>query len=162
MRQALHMWILGILCHSSLQILSSLVRLDGAVVEQQISGLSSGVLMGSSQGSGWATQGHFPSCPSDTPELFGCVFQIIVLLNSEPSAQSEVLSRLDQVFKHISVLCSLQLSLNTDESPCPFCWKTPSQFDSATPSFTAGIALGRWWVMAGFLPTWHLELSPNS
>ena len=47
----------------------------------------------------------------------GCVLWVIVLLEGEPSAESEVLSTLDQVFiKDITVLWSVQLSLNPDQS----------------------------------------------
>jgi hypothetical protein len=41
-----------------------------------------------------------------------CVLRVIVLLEVEPSLQSEVLSALEQVFiKDLSVLCSVHLSL---------------------------------------------------
>ena len=41
----------------------------------------------------------------------GCVLRVIVLLEDELLAQSEVLSPLDQVFiKDLSVLCSVHLS----------------------------------------------------
>ncbi len=47
----------------------------------------------------------------------GCVLRVIVLLEWEPSAQSEVLSALEQVFiKDIFVLCSVQPSLNPSHS----------------------------------------------
>ena len=45
----------------------------------------------------------------------GCVLRVIVLLEGEPSPQSEVLSALEQVFiKDLSVLCSDHLSLDPD------------------------------------------------
>ena len=45
----------------------------------------------------------------------GCVLSVVVLLEGEPSAHSEVLSTLEQVFiKELSVLCSVHLSLNPD------------------------------------------------
>ena len=45
----------------------------------------------------------------------GCVFRVIVLLEGEPSPQSEVLSILEQVFiKDLSVLCSVHRSLIPD------------------------------------------------
>ena len=45
----------------------------------------------------------------------GCVLRVVVLLEGEPSPQSEVLSALEQVFsKNLSVLCSVQLSLDPD------------------------------------------------
>ena len=58
--------------------------------------------------------------PKPLLRCLGCVLRLIVLLEGEPSAQSEVLSALDQVFiKDISVLCSVQLSLTPDQSPSP-------------------------------------------
>ena len=42
----------------------------------------------------------------------GCVLRVIVLLEGEPSPQSEVLSALEQVFiKNLSVLCSILTGL---------------------------------------------------
>ena len=50
----------------------------------------------------------------------GCVLRVIVLLEGEPSPQSEVLSTLEQVFiKDLSVLCSVHLSLDPEWSPSP-------------------------------------------
>ena len=57
--------------------------------------------------------------PKPLLHCLGCVLQVIVLLEGEPSAQSEVLSTLDQVFmKDIYVSLAVQLSLNPDQSPC--------------------------------------------
>ena len=43
----------------------------------------------------------------------GCVLRVVVLLEGEPSLQSEVLSALEQVFiKDLSVLCSVHFSLD--------------------------------------------------
>ena len=65
--------------------------------------------MGSSLGSGWATQGHLEL------RCLGCVFRVVVRLEGESSPQSEVLSALDQVFiKDLSVLCSVHLSFDPD------------------------------------------------
>ena len=45
----------------------------------------------------------------------GCVLRVFVLLEGEPSPQSEVLSALEQIFiKEISVLCTVHLSLDLD------------------------------------------------
>ena len=45
----------------------------------------------------------------------GCVLRVLVLLEGEPSAQSEVLSSLEQGFlKDLSVLFSVHLSLDPD------------------------------------------------
>ena len=81
-----------------------------SVTAQLFSGLSRDVGSGSSPGSGWATQGH-----SVKPLLYclGCVLRVVVLLEGEPSLQSEILSALEQVLiKDLSVLCSVHLSLD--------------------------------------------------
>ena len=45
----------------------------------------------------------------------GCVLKVVVLLEDEPSPQSEVLSSLEQVFiKDLSELCSVHLCLDPD------------------------------------------------
>ena len=45
----------------------------------------------------------------------GSVLRVVVLLEGEPSSQSEVLSTLEQVFiKDLSVLCSVHLALDPD------------------------------------------------
>ena len=45
----------------------------------------------------------------------GCALRVVVLLEGEPSPQSEVLSALEQVFiKYISALCFVHLSLDPD------------------------------------------------
>ena len=63
--------------------------------------------------------------PKPLLPCLGCVLWVIVLLEGEPLA----LSAVDQVFiKDVSALCSIQLSLNTDHSPSPCCWKTPPDF----------------------------------
>ena len=87
--------------HSSLQILSNSVRLDGSVTAQLFSGLSRDDRSGSSLGSGWARQGHYETCPSimstcPKPLLncLGCVLRVVVLLEGKPLPQSEVLSAL--------------------------------------------------------------------
>ena len=95
-----------------------------SVAAQLFSGLSRDVRSGSSPGSGWATQGH----------CIGCVLRAIVLLEYEPSPQSEVLTILEQVFmKDFFVLCSVHLSLDPYKSPspcrCPV--KTSPQHDAA-------------------------------
>ena len=86
----------------------------GSVAVQLFSGLSRDVLSCLSPSSGWATQGHSETCPEATYFL-GCVLRVVVLLEGEPSPQSEDLSALEQVFiKDLSVLCSIHLSLDPD------------------------------------------------
>ena len=53
--------------------------------------------------------------PKPPLHCLGCVLRVVVLLEGEPSPQSEVLSTLEQVFiKDLSVLCSFHLSLDPD------------------------------------------------
>ena len=53
--------------------------------------------------------------PKATPHCLGCVFRVGVLLEGEPSLQSEVLSVLEQVFiRDLSILYSIHLSLDPD------------------------------------------------
>ena len=95
--------------------------------------------------------------PKPLLRCLGPVLRVIVLLEGEPLAQSEVLSALDQVLiQDISVLRCIQLSLNPDQSPSPCHWKI------LPPScFTVGIVLGRWWAVLGFLQTSRLEFRTN-
>ena len=47
--------------------------------------------------------------------FLGCVLRVVVLLEDEPSPQSEVQSALEQVFiKDVSVHCCIRLSLDPD------------------------------------------------
>ena len=53
--------------------------------------------------------------PKPLLRCLGCVLRIVVLLEGEPSPQSEVLSTLEQGFiKDVSVLCSVHPSLDPD------------------------------------------------
>ena len=53
--------------------------------------------------------------PKQFLRCLGCLLRVVVLLEGEPSPQSEVLSALEQVFiKDLSVLCSVPLSLDPD------------------------------------------------
>ena len=53
--------------------------------------------------------------PKPILHCLGCVLGVVVLLDVEPSYQSEVLSGLEQVFiKNLSVLCSIHLCLDPD------------------------------------------------
>ena len=53
--------------------------------------------------------------PEPLLHCLACLLRVIVLLEGEPSPQSEVLSSLEQGFvKDLPVLCSVHLSLNPD------------------------------------------------
>ena len=99
-----------LLCRSSQTLLGWM----GSAAAQLFSGLSREVGSGSNPGSGWAPQGHSETCPEVT-HCLGCVLRVVVLLEGEPSPQSEVLSALEQIsIKDLSVLCSVHLSLDPD------------------------------------------------
>ena len=71
----------------------------GSVAVQLFTGLSSDVQLGSSPGSGWATQGHSESrVLKPLLHWLGCVLRVVVLMEVEPSPQFEVLSIPLQVF----------------------------------------------------------------
>ncbi len=75
-----------------------------------------------------------------------CVFRSIVLLEGEPSAQSEVLNALDWVFiKAISIFWCIELFFYSDESLSPWCWKTAPQHEAATSTLYFWDVLCRWW-----------------
>ncbi len=112
---------LGILCHSSLQILSSSVRLDGKrwwtaifrSLQRCSIGFKSGLWLGHSR-----TVTELFVKP--LLRYFSCVLRVIVLLEGKPSAQSEVLSTLEKVFvQDIPVLGRIHLSLDCNQSSCP-------------------------------------------
>jgi hypothetical protein len=86
----------GSFSHSSPQIPSSSVRLDGERRFLQI-GFKSGLWLGHSR--------TLRLVPKSLLRCLGYVLKVVVLLEGEPLPQSEVLSALDQVF--IKDLCSL-------------------------------------------------------
>ncbi len=164
MQQVFHTWIWGSSaippCRSSPVLSGWMVNVGG----QPFLGLSRDAQLGLSQGSGWAIQEQSRSCCEATPSLFSCVLRVIVLLEGKPSAQSEVLSTLEKVFRpgypctwpHSSfprlqpVVLSLQLK------------KHPHSMMLPPPCFTVGTVLDRWWAVPGFLHTYRLELRPKS
>jgi hypothetical protein len=63
----------------------------------------------------WALAGPLKDIQRLVPKphlrCFGCVLRVVVLLEGDPSPQSEVLGALDPVFsKDLSVLCSKNVS----------------------------------------------------
>ncbi len=148
---------LGILCHSSLQILSSSVRLDGkhwwtAIFRslQRCSIRLNSTLAGPFKNShGVVVKPLF--------RYFSCVLRVIVLLEGKPSAQSEVLSTLEKVFvQDIPVLGRIHLSLDCNQSSCPCSWKTPPQHDAATTMLHCWDCIGQVMSSAWFSP--HIPL----
>ncbi len=80
-----------------------------------------------------------------------CVFRVIVLLEGEPSVQSEVLNALDWVFiKAISIVWCIELFFYSDESLSPCRWKTAPQHELLPAHFTFGMVLCRWWAVPRF------------
>ncbi len=117
----------GILCHSSLQILSSSVRLDGKrwwtaifrSLQRCSIGFKSGLWLGHSRTVTELLWSH-------SFVILAVCLGVIVLLEGKPSAQSEVLSTLEKVFvQDIPVLGRIHLSLDCNQSSCPCSWKTP-------------------------------------
>ena len=87
--------------HSSLQILSSSVRLDGErcckAISRSLQRCSIGLWLGHSR--------TLRLDPKPLLHCLGCVLRVVVLLEGKPSPQSEVLSTLEHVFiKALSVL----------------------------------------------------------
>jgi hypothetical protein len=80
----------------------------GSITAQLFSGLSIDVRSGSSPD-------ILRLVPKPLLRCLSSVLSVIVLLEGEPSPQSEVLSALEQVvIKDLSVLCSVHLSLDLD------------------------------------------------
>ncbi len=134
---------LGILCHSSLQILSSSVRLDGKrwwtaifrSLQRCSIGFKSGLWLGHSR--------------TVTELLWSHSFVILAVclgslscwkVNLRPSLRSWALWR----------------------SPVPAAEKHPHSMMLPPPCFTVGTVLDRWWAVPGFLHTYRLELRPKS
>ena len=111
MPQAWHTCIWGVspilLCRSS-QALSGWM---GSVAAQLFSGLSRDQL-GSSLGSGWPLKDIQKLVLKPLLRCPGCVLRVVVLLEGEPSPQSEHSGA--GFIKGLSVLCSHHLSLNPD------------------------------------------------
>ena len=88
----------------------------------------------------------------DIHRRLGYVLRVIVLLEGEPLAQSEIMSAQDSFllgypwtsapFSFPSTLTSL---------PVTAAEKHPHSMILPSPSFTVGMALGRWWAVPGFL-----------
>ncbi len=88
-----------------------------------------------------------------------CVLRVIVLLEGEPSAQSEVLNALDWVFiKAISIFCCTERSFYSDESLSPCHWKTAPQHEPAARRHYFWDGTPQVMSRAGFLQTLCLEL----
>ncbi len=147
---------LGILCHSSLQILSSSVRLDGkrwwTAIFRSLQRCSIGFKSGL-----WPFKNSHGVVVKPLLRYFSCVLRVIVLLEGKPSAQSEVLSTLEKVFvQDIPVLGRIHISLDCNQSSCPCSWKTPPQHDAATTMLHCWDCIGQMMSSAWFSP--HIPL----
>ena len=162
---------LGIFCHSSLQIVSSSVRLDGDCRWTAISRSLQRYLIGFK--SGWAgpLKDIHRVVPRPLLYCLVCVFRVIFLLEGEPLAQSEVLSALDQVFiKDISVLCSVEfppdMTHRFEVKQSNLCFIRPEnpvscQYESPLGAFLQ-IQSGLSCITEERLPSDHSALKPRS
>ena len=145
--QAWHTCIWGIsripLCRS-FQALSGWM---GSITAQLISGLSRDVRLGSSPG---LRLGHSRKLVSK-PLLrcLGCVLRVIVVMEGEPSPQSEVLSRFSSRISLYFALFSFPFILTS--LPVPATEQHPHSMMLPPLCFTVG-----------FLQTWRLAFRPKS
>ena len=86
---------LGSFSHSSLQILSSSVRLDG---ERRCTAIFRSLQRCSIRFKSGPVKDIQKLVPKPLLRCLGCVLRVVVLLERESSPQSEVLSALEQVF----------------------------------------------------------------
>ncbi len=155
---------LGILCHSSLQILSSSVRLDGKrwwtaifrSLQRCSIGFKSGLWLGHSR--------------TVTELLWSHSFVILAVclgslscwkVNLRPSLRSWALWRRFSSRISLYLAAFIFPSIATSR-PVPAAEKTPPQHDAATTMLHCGTVLDRWWAVPGFLHTYRLELRPKS
>ncbi len=154
---------LGILYHSSLQILSSSVRLDGKrwwtaifrSLQRCSIGFKSGLWLGHS---------------ITVTELWSHSFVILAVclaslscwkVNLQPSLRSWALWRRFSSRISLYLAAFIFPSIATNR-PVPAAEKHPHSMMLPPPCFTVGTVLDRWWVVPGFLHTYRLELRPKS
>ncbi len=88
-----------------------------------------------------------------------CVFRVIVLLEGEPSTQSEVLNALDWVFmKAISIFWYIEFFFYSDESLSPCRWKTAPQHEEATSTLYFWVGTLQMMCSAWFSPYLMLRI----
>ncbi len=155
---------LGILCHSSLQILSSSVRLDGKrwwtaifrSLQRCSIGFKSGLWLGHSR--------------TVTELLWSHSFVILAVclgslscwkVNLRPSLRSWALWRRFSSRISLYLAAFIFPSIATGR-PVPAAEKHPHSMMLPPPCFTVGTVLDRWWAVPGFLHTYRLELRPKS
>ncbi len=152
---------LGILCQSSLQILSSSVRLDGKRWWTAIFSLSRDAQLGFKSGL-WL--GHSRTV---TELLWSHSFVILAVclgslscwkVNLRPSLRSWALWRSSRISLYLAALSSL----DCNQLSCPCSWKTPPQHDAATTMLHCWDCIGQVMSSAWFLHTYRLELRPKS
>ncbi len=155
---------LGILCHSSLQILSSSVRLDGKrwwtaifrSLQRCSIGFKSGLWLGHSR--------------TVTELLWSHSFVILAVclgslscwkVNLRPSLRSWALWRRFSSRISLYLTAFIFPSIATSR-PVPAAEKHPHSMMLPPPCFTVGTVLDRWWAVPGFLHTYRLESRPKS
>ncbi len=152
---------LGILCHSSLQILSSSVRLDGKrwwtaifrSLQRCSIGFKSGLWLGHSR--------------TVTELLWSHSFVILAVclgslscwkVNLRPSLRSWALWRRFSSRISLYLTAFIFPSIATSR-PVPAAEKHPHSMMLPPPCFTVGTVLDRWWAVPGFLHTYRFHVS---
>ncbi len=148
---------LGILCHSSLQILSSSVRLDGKRWWTAIFRSLQRCSIGFKSGLCWAIQEQSQSCCDSHSFVILAVclgslscwkVNLRPVWGPEHSGEGFV--------QDIPVLGRIHLSLDCNQSSCPCSWKTPPQHDAATTMLHCWDCIGQVMSSAWFSP--HIPL----
>ncbi len=117
----------------------------GTIGGQPFIGFSKDVWLAQSPGSGWATRGHSWVVSKSLLYCLGFVCRVIVMLEGELSARSEVLSALNQVFiKDISIFNCIHLYVFSDHFPSPSAEKHPHCMMLPPPCFVVRVVLFRW------------------
>ncbi len=120
------------------------------------SGFSRNIWLGSSSGSGWATQGQFTEL---SLSHFFCVLTSIVLLEGKPSGRLRFWMLWTMFSLRPSLyFCVLSISSTLMSPSVPASEKQPHSMRLLPAHFTFGMVIRMWWAVPAFLQTWCLEL----
>lgn len=121
---------------SSLISLYKLCRLDEESVKCHLQ--ASPLILSSSLGFGWASQGHSEICPKTTPVLFWLYASVIIVLKADPSSRLMMCGAFF-FFKDLSVFGSIRPSLDSDHSLHTCCEKHHCSKMLPSTCFTVGM-----------------------